>query len=170
MTEKEYQKKYREEHKEYQKKYREEHKKELAEKNKKYRQEHSDQILESSKKYYSENKEKRLKYYREHKKEHAEYGKKYRQEHKEKIAPQRENYRLVKKYGITLAERDVMYNAQNGRCAICGEQHNVLCVDHDHSTGKIRELLCKKCNRKLGMLEYDMDRIHVMLAYLEKHI
>ncbi len=58
-------------------------------------------------------------------------------------------------YGITLDQYMEMYDTQNGRCAICGtnQQGNGerLHVDHNHSTGKVRALLCKHCNHGLGM-------------------
>ena len=73
------------------------------------------------------------------------------------------------KYGISIQERDAMYDAQQGLCAICGEHYDVLCVDHDHTTGRIRSLLCVHCNRNLGIVEADLSRVYDMIAYIDKH-
>lgn len=55
---------------------------------------------------------------------------------------------LKKKYGITLEQYDELLKSQDGRCAICrcfpGKKH--LAVDHNHETGRIRGLLCTRCN------------------------
>ena len=62
----------------------------------------------------------------------------------------------LKKYGLTLEQYEAMHNAQNGVCAICGkpnQNNRILCVDHDHKTGKVRKLLCTSCNSKLGIYE-----------------
>lgn len=59
----------------------------------------------------------------------------------------------MKRYGITVADRDAMFEAQNGCCAICGAHESnfvkALSIDHDHANGKARALLCGYCNRWL---------------------
>ena len=63
---------------------------------------------------------------------------------------------LKKKYGITLEQYDEMFEAQGGICAICKESDITgkrLSIDHDHETGKVRGLLCGKCNTRIGVLE-----------------
>lgn len=60
------------------------------------------------------------------------------------------NTRLLTTYGITEAEYQVMFEQQGGRCAICrGARRQNLDVDHDHKTGLVRGLLCRRCNRRL---------------------
>ena len=63
--------------------------------------------------------------------------------------------RYKRKYGITLAQYDAMLEEQANTCAICGEPpFGVrLAVDHSHTTGKVRGLLCSSCNSRLGVLE-----------------
>ena len=63
-----------------------------------------------------------------------------------------------KKYGITLAQYDEMLAAQNGKCKICGSDKagtigQNFAVDHCHTTGKVRGLLCINCNARLGWYE-----------------
>jgi hypothetical protein len=74
-------------------------------------------------------------------------------------------------YGLNPEQYGVMVMAQDGRCAIC-ERHpedGVLRVDHDHSTGKIRGLLCRHCNLALGNMRDDVSLLRKAIAYLEKH-
>jgi hypothetical protein len=66
--------------------------------------------------------------------------------------------KLRQTYGITLQDYEVRYLQQKGMCGLCGNthpntgRHSSLCVDHDHKTGRIRGLLCHRCNRALGLL------------------
>ena len=69
-----------------------------------------------------------------------------------------EKYRsLLKLYGITKEEYEKMLEEHLNKCAICGKEAKDcakgLCVDHDHVTGKIRGLLCMRCNSSLGWYE-----------------
>ena len=65
--------------------------------------------------------------------------------------------KLEKLYGITQEGYNELFIKQNGRCAICGTtdtgRHNYFDVDHCHETGKVRGLLCNRCNRALGRFE-----------------
>lgn len=68
-------------------------------------------------------------------------------------------------YGISLIEWDEMMLNQGGRCAVC-DTETKLCVDHDHKTGKVRGLLCNKCNTALGLLKESKQTITALLNYL----
>lgn len=59
------------------------------------------------------------------------------------------------RYGITPEQWQSLYDSQEGLCGICGQPQGAqrLCVDHDHSTGAVRGLLCDFCNRKVGRVE-----------------
>lgn len=82
---------------------------------------------------------------------------------------------LKKTYGITEAEYLSMLEAQGGRCAICGpnarqpRHFKRLCVDHDHATGKVRGLLCDRCNRLLGMVGENFSILRSAAYYLRSH-
>lgn len=70
-------------------------------------------------------------------------------------------YTLENTYNITIKDYDRMYEEQNERCKICKiSQDQIirrLCVDHCHSTGKVRGLLCDSCNRLLGQAKDSSD-------------
>ena len=78
---------------------------------------------------------------------------------------------LKRKYGVSLADYDRMLADQGGCCAICrapeAEQFNsVFHVDHCHSTGKVRGLLCRGCNHMLGVVGDDPAILQSAIAYL----
>ena len=96
-------------------------------------------------------------------------AKRYAKKHTERIKLYKRNYRLLKTYGITLEDYDVLYEKQNGVCAICGlpEITLRLQVDHCHATGKIRGLLCLYCNNVIGKANDDTVILKKAIKYLE---
>lgn len=79
------------------------------------------------------------------------------------------NLSLMKNHGITIGDFNCMLSAQKGLCAICSREMKKACVDHDHATKKIRELLCHPCNIALGMLRDSPCLARKAALYLEKH-
>lgn len=81
------------------------------------------------------------------------------------------DYTLRHSYGVTPEAYGSMLSAQLGQCAICGDTGGAkrLVVDHDHSTGKVRELLCASCNQALGFLRDSQDIAIQAARYLRKH-
>lgn len=77
---------------------------------------------------------------------------------------------LWQKYKIREADYAVLVEAQNGKCAICGQPPKtyLLAVDHNHTTGKVRALLCHGCNAMLRVLERP-DFFLRSAAYLTAH-
>ena len=67
-----------------------------------------------------------------------------------------------------------MFEAQGGCCRLCGRQHgtdtkaSLLCVDHNHTTGQVRGLLCSWCNRGLGFLQDNPELLRKATEYLEQ--
>jgi hypothetical protein len=78
------------------------------------------------------------------------------------------NRHLKRKYGITLTERNTLLEKQDHKCAICLEEENDrrLQIDHDHITGKIRGLLCSRCNVAIGLFLDNPDFLILAAAYL----
>lgn len=79
------------------------------------------------------------------------------------------------KYGLSADDYELLYEKQNGVCAICGKSETVenntgtirlLSVDHNHKTGKVRGLLCMSCNIFLGYLEKNSEYISKALVYI----
>lgn len=82
--------------------------------------------------------------------------------------------KLKIRYGITLEEFEHMLALQGGVCAICKQPENDrykrrLSVDHDHSTGKVRGLLCHMCNTALGKLKDNPELFDAAASYLRLH-
>jgi len=66
----------------------------------------------------------------------------------------------LKKFGLTQEQFNTLLSQQNGLCAICGKPpKRVLAIDHDHVTGRVRGLLCSKCNLNLGFVEKHSAKI-----------
>lgn len=77
-------------------------------------------------------------------------------------------------YGLELEEFEAMREKQDYSCAVCGKHESKnktgqLYIDHDHDTGKVRELLCNGCNRSLGFAGDDVDTLLKLADYLRKH-
>ena len=53
---------------------------------------------------------------------------------------------LLTAYGLTFKEYKAMIRSQGGRCALCLKKKKPLCVDHCHTSGTVRGLLCRHCN------------------------
>ena len=85
------------------------------------------------------------------------------------------NAELQRRYGITQNDYEVMIAEQNNQCAICnttepGGRHNrrYFVVDHCHTTGKVRKLLCNNCNTALGLVGDNTQIIQSMIEYLQE--
>jgi hypothetical protein len=75
------------------------------------------------------------------------------------------------KYNITLAEYDELLAAQAGVCMVCGTppSRRPLDVDHCHSSGKVRGLLCENCNKALGLVQDRVDILIKLKEYLDAY-
>lgn len=89
----------------------------------------------------------------------------------EKYKRQWRAWNLKKFYNLTIDDYNEMLAAQNGTCAICFQPpgNTNFHVDHNHSSGKIRGLLCSACNTAIGLLNENPEILKSALAYLDRH-
>lgn len=73
----------------------------------------------------------------------------------------------MQKYGISKGQVVTLIENQSGLCAVCRTAPATQ-VDHDHSTGKIRGILCLHCNAGMGAFEDDPSIILRAIEYLER--
>jgi Recombination endonuclease VII len=120
------------------------------------------------------------KYYalcQERRAEDAEYAEAYTLRERRKSQSRDKRKGGLRRRGVTLDQYQEMYKAQHGLCALCGNPEKIknttgviaLAVDHDHVTGKIRGLLCMRCNVNLSILE-DAEFVEKAQPYLKRTI
>lgn len=103
----------------------------------------------------------------------VEYNKTRRVQNKERVYEIERKSKMKQTYGLSIEDYDRMLEKQGGGCAICGttvpsERTRYFTVDHCHTTGKIRGLLCTKCNRGLGLFNDHIQRIQDAAEYLKR--
>lgn len=133
--------------------------KDRKEKSRRYYLKHKDEILARNKRYTEA-----------HSAERHAYAKTYRTEEENKR--RRKNSQLLRDFGITLMDYEIQMARQSGVCASCGDPpppDKYLSVDHKHSTGEPRALLCNGCNLGIGFFKEDPDRLLKAVEYLRKH-
>lgn len=108
------------------------------------------------------------------------YNKAWRAKNAGRLSEKDRKARL-KLYGLTLGAFEALLKSQDGKCAIChrppqprrdgkGRQYSQLDVDHNHSTNKVRALLCYNCNAILGHAHDSSDVLRSAIAYLSEHL
>lgn len=82
----------------------------------------------------------------------------------------RKNQKLKNSYGITLVQFNEMFASQEGKCACCkthqAELKKPLCLDHRHSDGQVRGLLCFGCNIALGFVKENTKTLKNLIIYI----
>ena len=102
----------------------------------------------------------------------------YLKSHRDQYPRNWKDWDLQRNFGIGLHEYGKMLVSQNGKCAICKQEEtekrngNIksLAVDHNHSTGKVRGLLCSSCNTALGKFKEDVEILKNAISYLQSHL
>lgn len=82
---------------------------------------------------------------------------------------------LRKNYKMSLEEYQKLFDSQKGLCKICGQvgfaiatnQRQMVVIDHCHTTGKVRGLLCHNCNRALGLFQDKISNLENAIQYLK---
>ena len=106
-----------------------------------------------------------LQWQRDNPERHQAKQREYAESGKKKVADRKSH--LKRKYGLTLEDFEAMLASQGGGCAICGKP-DVDHVDHDHQTGRVRGILCFRCNVAIGQMDDDSDRLAAAMAYLTR--
>lgn len=111
-------------------------------------------------------------YYDTHKAKFKQNATNWRLANLDQYAESRRKSHLFRKYKLTIEDYNELLEKQNNVCAICKKVEDVkqgqkiikLAVDHNHITGKIRGLLCVKCNVAVGRVEMYLNEV---IQYLE---
>lgn len=158
---------------------------------KRYCEKNLDKVKERQKRWYVENKDRCLKrcqdyYYnniekvRMRHKEYANtnkdlyraYTKKWHAANPEKVALA-DRRRTLRRYGLTPESYSALVLSQNNKCKICGQEfvgvrgRSSPAIDHCHKTGKIRGILCSKCNITLGGFNDSVEIMEKAVQYLK---
>lgn len=72
-------------------------------------------------------------------------------------------------YGITQSEYEELLLIHGSTCSLCLEDKPKLVIDHDHATGKVRGLICHKCNNGLGAFRDDVELLQKAIRYLKEY-
>jgi hypothetical protein len=122
-----------------------------------WRKEHPETIRRTKHEYYERNKDRIIA------KSRRQYG---------LTKPNVRNNQLKSRYGVTLEFYQELLASQGNKCAICGaeepEGRGGFHLDHDHATGKVRGILCHRCNSALGMARDNPETLDAMAAYLRE--
>jgi len=149
--------------------------------NRKYRAEHPEMMSKSRRKWD----EKNLEAYKPRKRElekirmmnpearkrSAQHTREYRKKNPTKARRATMDWHYRSKYGITLAERDALFEMQGKRCKVCRSDSSKgrgFHVDHCHTTKKIRGIVCHHCNVLLGYAKDDIAILKAAIQYLKE--
>lgn len=95
----------------------------------------------------------------------------YDKKHYAKNSSSWRDKQLMRTYNISLDQYNRMLAEQNNKCVICNTMYDQsgksMAVDHCHTTGAIRGLLCKNCNTALGSVKDDINILQNMITYLQ---
>jgi protein-arginine kinase activator protein McsA len=111
------------------------------------------------------NKKRGRAYYEQNKSKLQEYSRLIKQSPEGKTRS-RNNY-LKRSYKLTSIEYDAMKADQENKCKICGLFTTSFHIDHDHTTNKIRGLLCNHCNQGLGHFRDSIPSLISAISYLK---
>lgn len=139
---------------------------------KKYREKHPDRIKKSNKAAYLKNRKQRIAAQKEYSANNKESISAYRKRWREINADHTRSYDLKKKYGLTVDDLERMIMSQGNKCDICAKQFSEkvkMNIDHCHTTGKVRSLLCSRCNTAIGLVFENVEIMNSMINYIKSH-
>ncbi len=110
-------------------------------------------------------------YYEKNKERIKKNNKNYYERNKEAYVKRTSAYARQKKYNLSIEEIKSLFDQQQGMCAICSSALNFenrhTHVDHCHTTGLVRGILCSPCNHGLGRFKDNIDVLKQAIKYLE---
>ena len=131
---------------------------------KEYAKTHKEEIDKAKKKHWNKTKDRVN--------EERRYNYKTDKNYRDKVFSRARKNTFKYDYNLTIEKYNEILQQQGSRCAICGiyqsQLDKNLSVDHNHETGKIRGLLCSKCNFAIGLFNDSKDLLHRAIGYLEK--
>lgn len=100
------------------------------------------------------------------------YQSRWRKNNRTRLSAEHRAQHLKRVYGITIADYERLLEGQGGCCAICGtskpwSRSDYFAVDHDHASGKVRALLCHRCNTGLGYFKDNPSFLRKAAQYVE---
>ena len=101
----------------------------------------------------------------------GKHAKTYRDKHRQTLRERS----FIRRYGMSRQAADQQIERQGGVCALCSEPPNGagpnarLHVDHNHTTGQIRAMLCHKCNKAIGLARENPSLLRKMANYIEEN-
>jgi len=116
--------------------------------------------------------------FKEYQKKNKEYFARHSQEYRDRngntYKERARNSKYKMTYGITVEDYNTMFKEQEGKCLICKgtdsfSRSKHLHVDHCHKTGKVRGLLCNKCNQGIGAFNDNIKLLEVAITYLNNN-
>lgn len=161
--------------KEYSQQYYEKNKEKLKEKGRVRYENDKENVLERCKKYHYKHPDYAKQYYSQNKDKSKAYVREWQQLNPE----QAKKLKFKSLYGIELPENHFssLFEEQHGVCAICNRPETSLrngqvislAIDHCHETNTLRGLLCKSCNKALGLFEDNIESLSNAIEYLTKY-
>lgn len=135
--------------------------------NKEYYNKNRETLLEKKRQFYLDNRARLLKESKEYYLLHKEQFKERARKRYTKVGYKEQIHRL---YCLSSEEYERSIKEQNYKCKICKRANSTgkrLAIDHCHRTGKVRGLLCEKCNHGLGKFEDNISFLKEAIKYLE---
>jgi hypothetical protein len=109
-------------------------------------------------------------YYIANREKYAARSRAYRAANPERVSAYELTSSRIRKYNVTPEAFEIMLASQSGKCAVCQKIMAPPCVDHNHSTGAVRGLLCQRCNRGGGAFNDDPILLRLAADYFDSHL
>jgi len=144
--------------------------------NKEYREANKTIIAEQKKEYYKTVREEKLKYNKEYFQNNTDKCKsnnrKYYENNRQKIITRSKARRYRVDFGITIEDFEKKLSLQQNKCLGCGKEFTEkgdACLDHNHTSGKIRGILCRNCNLAVGGAKDNIEILKKVINYIIKY-